>query len=180
VNAQEVTMLGFLIGFASLAGLVAVLRAGRRGGGCGGRGWHGHHHGWHGHHGRGGWGGGGGGGHWLRFAFERLDTTPGQEKEIKAAVEELMGKISALKGEGQATRQDVANALRNDSIDENMLAELFSRHDDKLREAHKAFADAFGRIHGALDAEQRKRLADFIAGGGLGRGFGAGPYRGWV
>src|SRR5690349_15673032 len=148
-------MLGFLIGFASLAGLIAVLRAGRRGA-CG-RGWHGHH-GWghhggwgnHNHHGRGEWRGGGGHG-WLRFAFERLDTTPGQEKEIRAAVDELFGKVNALKGEGQATRNDVANALRNDAIDENMLAELFSRHDDKLREAHKAFADAFGRIHGALD-----------------------------
>lgn len=181
-------MLGFIVGMASLAGLIAVVRAGRRcgGGGCGhgygGHGGHGHGcgGGWRGH-GKHGWGhehqGGGTG--WLRFLFQRLDTTPGQEKEIKAAVEDLFGKLSSLREEGRATRDDIANMLRNDSFDETTLGALFSRHDDKLRDAQKAMADALGRIHTALDAEQRKRLAEMISSGGF-RGFG-GPYRaGWM
>lgn len=175
-------MLGFIIGIASLIGLIAVLRAGRRGR-CGGAGWGGH---WHGHH-HGRWGGGGGwrthggGGPrtWLRFVFERLETTPGQEKEIAAAVEELVAKAKELREEGNASRNDVAKVLRQESLDENALGDLFSRHDDRLRDVQKAFAGALGRIHNALEPDQRARLAEMIESAPRGFGFG-GPYRGWV
>lgn len=176
-------MLGFIIGIGSLIGLIAVLRAGRRGrcgSGWGGHGgWHGHHH----HRGR-GWGGwhgqrGGGARTWLRFLFERLETSPGQEREITAAVEELMAKARELREEGNATRNDVAKALRQESLDENALGELFSRHDDRLRDVQKAFAGALGRVHLALDPEQRVRLAEMIESAPRNFGFG-GPYRGWA
>jgi hypothetical protein len=181
-------MLGFLIGIGSLIGLIAVLRAGRRGacggGGCGSRwgggGWHGRHHHWHGHHGHGGeqgWRGGSSRG-WLRFLFERLDTSPGQEKEIAAAVDEMIAKGRELQGEGKASRNDVAKVLRGE-FDENALGELFARHDDRLRELQKAFAGALGRIHTALEPEQRAKLAELIESNPRGFGFG-GPYRGWV
>jgi hypothetical protein len=175
-------MLGFLIGIGSLIGLIAVLRAGRRGR-CGGAGWGGH--GWHHHGRRGGWGGwnahhgGGGPRTWLRFLFERLETTPGQEKEIAAAVEELVAKAKELREEGNASRNDVAKVLRQESLDENALGELFSRHDDRLRDVQKAFAGALGRIHNALEPDQRARLAEMIESAPRGFGFG-GPYRGWV
>ncbi len=165
-------MFGFLIGIASLIGLIAVLRSGRH---CGGRGWHG---GWHGrgHH-RHGWRSGPRGP--LRWLFEKLDTTPGQEKEIAAAVDEFIEQARALKREGKASRDDVARVLRNESLDETQLGELFSRHDDALREVQKAFAGTLGRIHGALDPAQRAKLADLIESGPR-FGFG-GPYRGgWV
>ncbi len=162
-------MLGFLIGFASLAGLIAVLKRSRRG--CG-RGWHG---GWHegrGHH-RHGFEGGRRG--WLSWVSSRLDATPGQEKEIARAVEELVEKARELKRESKASRDDVARVLRSESLDENALGELFSRHDDALRELHKAFADALGRIHAALDPDQREKLAELLESKRFGFG---GPYRG--
>lgn len=167
-------MLGFLIGFASLVGLIAVLKAGRRG--CGG-GWHG---GWHGRHHRHGWHGGRERGPrgWMRWLSSRLDATPGQEKEIAAAVEEFLGKARELKREGKASRDDVARVLRHESLDEEALGALFSRHDDALREVQKAFAGALGRIHAALDSEQRARLAELIESSPR-WGFG-GPYRGWA
>lgn len=172
-------MFGFFIGFLCLAGLIAVVRSGRR---CG-RGWHGRggcgHHGRHGHSGGGHWGGRGGGPRaWMRWLFERLDTTPGQEKEIAAAVEELVGKARSLKDEGKTTRDDVAKLLRTESLDETVMGELFGRHDDRLREMQKAFADALGRIHQALEPQQREQLALLIESE-RGAGFG-GPYRGWV
>lgn len=187
-------MLGFLIGTACLIGLVKVVRAGHcgsgYGGGCGHRGRHGGHHGrhggWHGHHG-GGWGGGwggpwargGGGGSWLRGLFERLDTTPGQEKVIKQAVDEVFEATRAARGELDQTRRDIATALRSGTVDETAMGELFARHDEKLREIRKAFVGAIAKVSDALDEDQRKKLADLlergIGGGGFG-GFG-GPYR---
>src|SRR5687768_9379179 len=79
----EVTMFGFLIGTASLIGLIYVLR----GGACG-RGFHSHGFGHRHHHrgfGRWGWGRG----YWLGGLFERLDPTREQEREIRSALDEL-------------------------------------------------------------------------------------------
>lgn len=114
----------------------------------------------------------------LGFLFDRLDTTPGQEKEIRAAVEELFDKGQELRREARASRQDVAKLLRTETLDETILGELFSRHDERLRDMQKAFADALGRVHQSLDPEQRARLADYLAHQDE-RGYG-GPYRGWV
>lgn len=163
-------MFGFLIGFASLVGLIAVLKRGR---GCG-RGWHGGHH--HRHGGHGGRHGGKRG--WLRGLYRKLDTTPGQEKEIAAAVDAFVEHARTLKGEGKTSRDDIASLLRTESLDEETLGTLFGRHDERLRELHKAFADALGRIHQALDPDQREQLAALIESG-HGPGFG-GPYRGWA
>ena len=183
-------MIGFLIGTACLIGLVKVVRAGRcaSGGGCG-SGWHGRGWGRHGHHGR--WGGGGEGG-WarggwdrggwaLRGLFERLDTTPGQEKVIKQAVDEVFAATSQGRGELEQTRRDIASALRSGVVDETAMGELFARHDEKLREIRKAFVGAIAKVNDALDEDQRKKLADLLERGLGGAGFGGwrggGPYR---
>lgn len=178
-------MLGFLIGTACLIGLVKVARAGRCGGGHHGHGGHGCHrggggHGWHG--GGRGWGGGWGargGSFWLRGLFERLDTSPGQEKVIKQSVEDLFDATRGMRSELEQSRRDLASALRSGVIDETAMGELFARHDEKLREVRKTIVGSLASVNDALDEEQRKRLADLLERG-LGGGFGGGggPYRG--
>jgi Spy/CpxP family protein refolding chaperone len=186
-------MFGFFIGTACLIGLVYTLRRGSCHGGYGYR----HHARFAGcgsydaPHG-GGYrdqdvegerGGGGpfrshGRGHWnhgappmafffLRRVFQALDTSPGQEKVIRAAVEELMNEMSKHRGEMQKSREDVARAVRNPSFDENAMGELFARHDASLDAIRKAVVGALAKTHEALDEEQRKRLATMIerAGG---------------
>lgn len=193
-------MFGFVIGALSLYGLIKVLRWGR-GGACGG-GWRGHHryqgHGWHGHA---GWHDGGHGWHrgwqrdegfrdggdsrWPSFAlrglFSRLDTTPGQEKVIRAAAHEIFGAMAPLRGELDDSRRDIAQAVRTGTVDEVAMGELFARHDEKLREARKTFIGALAKVNEVLDEDQRKRLADLLDRGGHFESFG-GPYRqggGW-
>lgn len=175
-------MFGFVIGFLCLFGLVRVLRYGRMGA-CGGRmhgGWGHHHHGHHGWGGGHGWhgGGGGGGDYWLRGLYQKLDATPGQEKVIRAAVDEIKTAMASGKGELEQSRRDIAKAVRTGTVDEVQLGELFARHDEKLREVRKAFVGALAKVNEALDEDQRKRLADMLEGGfgRFGGGFG-GPYR---
>ncbi len=175
-------MIGFAIGLSCLIGLVFVLRRGRRAY----WGHHGHHHhhgcgyrGHHHHHGRHGWGPRGDGRMGMLWhLFERLDTTPGQEKVIREAVEELRETARGMRREMRASGDDVSRAMRGESFDETVMGDMFARHDDRIRELQKAFVGAMAKIHDALDERQRARLADFLESGPR-MGFG-GPYRGWV
>lgn len=186
-------MIGFVIGTLCLFGLVRVLRGGR----CGHGGWHHHHH--HGHHGwgRGGWGGRGGfddappwergryddgehdGPFWARGGmlhalFRRLDTSPGQEKVIREAVDELRKTGKQVRDDARQAREQVAKSFRSDSWDEVALGEAIHRVDGAVEAIRKAGLDALAKVHAALDERQRNILADLIARGP--RGFG-GPYR---
>jgi Spy/CpxP family protein refolding chaperone len=166
-------MLGFLIGTVCLIGLIKTLRWGRHGhggygygGGCGGggygrRGWGGDSWGDQEH--RGGWGGGRN--MMLRGLFHRLDTTPGQEKAIKAALEELYDATRSARGEVSAARADVAKVMRSPAVDEVLFGEMFSRHDNALETLRKAGIGAIAKVHDALDEKQRARLADLIESG---------------
>jgi hypothetical protein len=199
-------MFGFVIGALSLFGLVKVLQAGRSlrsygrmGGACG---WGGHHHGgWSGwshrhggwdHHGGGhpghghrlhhGWSGEDRGGFWdrgrfgLRWVFELLDTTPGQEKVIRRAFDEVRGSLDTARDELDATRRAIAAAVRAGRIDETQMGELYARHDEKLRAVRSTFFGALAKVTEALDEDQRTRLADLLDRGQAIPGFG-GPYR---
>lgn len=161
-------MFGILIGTACLVGLVCVLRRGPgwRGGGCGSGRRH-HHDCGERHRSRG----------WLWWLFERLDTSPGQERAIREALEELRAAAGEMKSELRHGRNAVADVLRSDSVDETQLGELFARHDDRITELRKAFVGAVQRVHDALDEGQRSRLAELLSSS---RDFGwGGPYRSW-
>lgn len=166
-------MLGFIFGTVCLIGLVKVLR---RGGG-----WHGHGH-W-GHHAYGpayGPGAGfGGPRRWfLRSLFERLETTPGQEKAIVAALDELRENRKVLRIEAEQTRGDLGRAVAGGLIDDSTLEETFARHDRQLAQLRVSFVEALKKITEVLDERQRKQIAGLLEGGlGGWRGGFRGPYR---
>ncbi len=187
-------MIGFLIGTACLIGLVKVLRHGRchgygyggYGGGCGGggcgmrRGWGGHQGPWGGHEGHGGrWGGGGDVQRWmLRSLFERLETTPGQEKVIVQAVEGMREQARSAREAVHATGGHAAKAFRGERFDEAAMADAFAKQDAALESAQKALFEALAKVHEALDERQRRELADMMERGvGPWGRWGAGPYR---
>jgi Spy/CpxP family protein refolding chaperone len=167
-------MFGFVIGIASLIGLVAVLRRGRHARFAGGCAHHRHQH-HHGHHRR-----------WRRgpFAmldglFAHLDTSPGQEKAIRAALAELFDEAHSLKGEVGETGDAARAAVSGPVFDPHALDAAFERHDTKLARLREGAKEALRKIHEALDDEQRAELGRVLARRGfgpLGR-FGFGPYR---
>jgi hypothetical protein len=150
-------MFGFLFGAACLAGLFAV---GRRG--------HGHGYwGGHGHWGRRGWG------HHrgfspLRSVLDRLDTTPGQEKEIRTAIDELMEEARSARRDFRGAREDVARVIREAEIPEGAFESLIQRQDETLARLRQAGERAFRKIHETLDARQRDLLANLVESWGPG------------
>jgi hypothetical protein len=167
--AQEVTMLGFIMGTVCLIGLVKVLRYGRGyHGGCG--------HGYYGY--RRGFQGGRGGSRWLmRWLFERLETSPGQEKAIVEALDQLRDNRNAVREEMQQTRADMARAVAGGLIDDHTLDETFARHDRLLAQLRVSFVEALRRVTEALDERQRKQAADLIERGAWRGAAWRGPYR---
>jgi Spy/CpxP family protein refolding chaperone len=163
-------MFGFIIGLGCLWGLCRVVRGGRGyRGGCGGRSrwggrWRhsedeGRHH------------------FFLRRMFQGLDTTPGQEKEIKRAADEVIEAAHALKDDLNDTRGDVGRAFKSDVFDEDTMADLLTRNDEKLDELRKAFVGSLARVHETLDSDQRAQLARILQRGPR---WGGGPFRNYA
>jgi Spy/CpxP family protein refolding chaperone len=142
----------------------------RHGGSCG------HERGWG--HGPRAWGRGPGGSFWLRALFGRLDTTPGQEREIRSAIEELQRTAVGVKGGLHGVREEIAKAVGGESFDESAVADASVRADGAAAQLKQALSDALRRIHSVLDPRQRERLAELLAKGpSFGRGGWGGPYR---
>ncbi len=156
-------MLGLIFGTVCLIGLVKVLRRAGYGGlgyagGCG-------------HHIRPGRGVGGPR-LWLRSMFERMGTTPGQEKAIMSALDELRSHRSAVRQEAEQTRGDLAQAISSGLIDDATLEETFARHDRLLAQARVSFVESIKKVTEALDERQRAELAKMLQRRGW---FGGGP-----
>ncbi len=164
--------LGVLIGIRVVFGLIRFVVRRRLGGGCsmGRRGF--------GPHGRFGRFGGFGQSRWLRRAFAKLDTTPGQERVILEAADALRARVAASKDALRATAGDAAKAFRGERFDEGVMGESFARQDEALEATQKAVFEALQKVHDALDEQQRRDFADHIERFTGGRGpWGRGPYR---
>ena len=154
-------MFGFLFGTACLLGLTATLAGHRH-----------HHEGRNCGAGRRAGFGFGRGRFVLNRVLERLDTTPGQEKVIREAVDTLRDDLYAARREFRGTRSDVARTIRAENLDRGAIAEVFARHDQVIDRVRESALAAFSKVHETLDDRQRKILADLIESGPFGSGFG--------
>lgn len=173
-------MFGFVFGTFCLLALIFVLKSElrkKKGG------WH-HHHG-QGHHGFFGKGFGRcsksgesfgiGRNPFIRGLFQELDTTPGQEKAIKGALDEFFGTVKSTKKGLFESRGQLADVFRSESFDETSMSVVVERPDEALDKVRTAFVDGIAKIYSALDPKQRARVADWLEKGPRGRSWG--PYR---
>jgi hypothetical protein len=137
----------------------------RFGRGCGGRARWSHHR------------GGPGGSFWLRALFSKLDTTPGQEKEIRSALEDFQTAARESKDTLGASREAVARAVRHEAFDEIAIGEATVKADAAAGQVKQAFEAALRRVHAVLDGKQRERLAEILEKGPRGFGGWGSPYR---
>lgn len=81
-------------------------------------------------------------------------------------MELLFEQARGFRREMRLSKDDVAAAMRGDSMDEEVMGESFGRQDEQLLELRKAFVGALANVHDVLDERQRRRLADMIERGG--------------
>lgn len=139
-------MFGFFFGTACLAGLLYTLRRhrwGPPGSGRHGRSWRGR----------------------LRWLFERLETSPGQEKVLVEAADALTEAFARLRDEVGPTRTAMAQALRGEHFDTSSLKEANARHDALIEEVRRTMQASLSKVHEALDPKQRRELADMLEHG---------------
>ncbi|WNZ60075.1 periplasmic heavy metal sensor [Myxococcus sp. MxC21-1] len=151
-------MFGFVFGTACLAGLIYTVRGGRHGYRRGGR-----------------WSSRGR----LRWLFERLDTSPGQEKVLLKAADDVMEAFAKVRDEAGPSRTALGAALRGEHFDGAALRELFARHDVAIDNVRRTVQGALAQVHEALDPRQRRELADLLEHG-FGSAYGwHGGHGGW-
>ena len=116
--------------------------------------------------------------------YARLDTTPGQEREIRAAIEELRERARDAKSGMLETRENLGKSVAGEAFDTSAFEAVSARVDATSEKMKDAASSALKRIHGVLDPKQRERLARSRQQGrvrSLGTrwgGGGGGPYRG--
>lgn len=132
-------MFGFIVGTLILIGFIKVWRWGR-----------------YGRH-------GGGPRRWmLRRLFEHLDTTPGQEKAVAAAVEKAERAMWQAREQVFRSRTAYAKAMRGETFDTAAVNEAFDAQQASVDEVKKAVREGMQSVHEALSPEQRAKLADLV------------------
>jgi hypothetical protein len=79
-------------------------------------------------------------------------------RDVKAAIEELATRLK----EGRA---DVADALRDEGIDDVKLDAVYAKQDQAIASARRDLRLALHKAHAVLDPEQRAKIADLLASG---------------
>jgi len=101
----------------------------------------------------------------LDYVLERLDTRPGQEKAIMAALDELSGTAKEVQTHFDGSRAEIGAALREPHFDAHRVDQIFERHTTDLALLKTAVTAALGKVHEALDEDQRQRLSRFVESG---------------
>ena len=166
-------MLGFIIGTVSLIGLIRVLRRGPRhhlGGGPFGHGCHGPRHRHGRHHGPGRHGGPGGffGRRAMHRLFERLDTTPEQERVIHEAFSDAFAEATKLRELGASLGDATRETMSRDIFADELLEHAFVEQDVALARLRESIKHGLKEIHEVLSEEQRRELSKLMRGWGFG------------
>jgi Spy/CpxP family protein refolding chaperone len=130
-------MFGFVVGTLSLVGLIWVVR---------GR----HRHGFRHRHGR--------RRRMLHWIFEELGTSPGQERVIRSALDDLEQELGGLKREMRDARSEFGGVLGGEQFDQAAVDQLFSRAEAGFERLRNRVTENLRTIHEVLDPNQRQKF----------------------
>ena len=98
----------------------------------------------------------------LHRIVARLDATPEQERLLRSEVEAIRSALADLREGFSSSRAELADALAGDAVEASAIDALFERELTRAGEVKKAAVAAFARVHAALDARQRRMLAEMV------------------
>ncbi|HEX5661216.1 MAG TPA: periplasmic heavy metal sensor [Polyangiales bacterium] len=104
----------------------------------------------------------------LRGLFWQLETTPGQENAIVAALDEALERLRSLKADTTTTRRELGALIGSQALDRAALEALIGRQRTQLDAASAELVRTVERVHEVLDDSQRRELGALIAEGSLG------------
>jgi transposase len=99
----------------------------------------------------------------MRWLFEELETTPGQEKAILSSLDSFRDQLEAGRGELDAARNELAQAFGGDVLDETALNAAIGRLEGMASKMRSQLVASVTEIHASLDGRQRRQAAELIA-----------------
>jgi heavy-metal resistance protein len=101
----------------------------------------------------------------LRRLFARLGTRPEQEAVLSAEAEVLWRELGALREDGRAARQELAELFSHEALDAAEVSAALDRRLEHLQALRTEVAAGLARVHATLDAGQRARLVALVRHG---------------
>jgi periplasmic protein CpxP/Spy len=94
--------------------------------------------------------------------LDQIHATADQRAKVTAAVERAFTAIADGMGDHAAHFDDAIALFTADHIDSTRLASLQAEREAKMQKAGDAVLQALTEVHDALDAGQRKQVAEFV------------------
>jgi hypothetical protein len=104
-----------------------------------------------------------------RHVLRRIGATPEQERAVLAETDALADALRALREDARALRSDLAELLAQPALDPDRVAAALDARLGRAGELRARLAGSLARVHAALGAEQRARLAELVREGPRGR-----------
>ncbi len=101
----------------------------------------------------------------LRRLFGWLGARPEQQAVLSEVAEALRADAGALRAEGRAAREALAELFAMDALDQARLQSTLDQARGRLDEVSARLAASLARVHATLDAGQRARVAALLRGG---------------
>lgn len=95
-----------------------------------------------------------------------LGTRPSQEGALEDAVDGILNTFAEERDAFRATHRKFADLMGADEVTDADLEAVFAEQREALDRMQKAAAESLRTAHGALDEDQRGRLAGFMTYGG--------------
>ncbi|MFT7520359.1 MAG: putative membrane protein [Kiritimatiellia bacterium] len=107
---------------------------------------------------------------WLhKQAGRRLNLDEHQQEVVEVAARQADKAIKTFTEIVDESRDELADAVKGETIDQARLDAVFEKWDESMLEARKDVVDALRRGHATLDTDQRRRLSEWIGLAGWSR-----------
>jgi uncharacterized membrane protein len=101
----------------------------------------------------------------MQALFERLDTTPGQEKTILQGFDKIYAQVEEAREQLLSARTELAAVLGGDVFDQAMLDGILKRQSELTEKFTQSMRELVTTVHASLEPDQRRALAELIGDG---------------